>query len=341
MAVRLKDIAEEVGYSVNTVSKALSGKGQEAGIATKTCNFIIARAKKMGYRPNLFARSLGGGQSNIIGLLVSQIDDDFYVPIIYQLERVLMDKGFIPFLGFLSSEEEENVQSISMLLQLNIRAVVLIGDKGEISSPVIADIWPKNIPVLAVGALGKQRKDIYTLPIDYYSGGYQAVEHLIKTGHREIAFVESFAKNKENSEKQKGWMAAIGNYGVQLDDQLLFACEEENLFESSAEVVDYLLMLPSLPSAVVCFNDMVAFGIIRALRKNGLSVPNDISIMGFRDSPAAENYNPALSTIRIPAELISENVVEFIKNPDKFRSANNKTVTPQLMIRESTEIEKL
>jgi len=312
----LADIAREVGVSISAVSKALSnGGGETTKISAATKARIEKAAREMRYTPSDVARMMHGGQSKMVGILFPNIAEAFYTGVVRHLVDMIGEHGFLS----ISASWHDNSGFAKAY-----EAIMRYRPAGIISCHADCEYQPCTPTIL----YGNVRKE-YDY-VEYSQGGHraEAVKYLESLGHRRIGFLSSFS--------QKGNIAEQLNVHLG-DERWNIKCD--NSFDAGADAAKNLLALPQSerPTAIVCFNDTAAIGLISGLTSGGLSVPRDISVTGSDNLPIACHYNPPLTTFDMRAREVASNLVELL-----FRRMDNpeaplekRTIVPSFIIRQS------
>ena len=284
-AVKLEDIAKKVGVSNVTVSKALADK---SGVSEELRKRIKDLAEQMGYVPISTQKTKEKKGTGNIGILVPSrfigSNTSFYWAIYQNVVTKLQAKGYYGILEILESEEEEHCELPKMIQDEKIDGLIMI---GQASATYSEYIWKSNVVPVIFLDFYNTHMEYDTIISDGFYGMYMLTDYLIKMGHREIGFVGTVLSTSSITERFFGYQKALLENNIPVRQEWII--DDRDMENNNIE-----LKLPEiLPTAFACNNDFAATMMISKLAERGLSVPNDISIVGF------DNYNPSLSHIQI------------------------------------------
>jgi LacI family transcriptional regulator len=345
--VTIREVAKESGFSSTTVSIVLNNAPLARYIPAPTKKRIEKAAKKLGYRPNLFARSLRSKRSHTVGVMVFDMTDPFCTPVLRGIENSLYQSSFLPILTDVHNERSRFERYLEMLLDRRVEALIVVANWLFVNIDVLADLEKSNIPTVMI-AQELQTDSISSVIVDNEFGGHAAVEHLYGLGHRHIAFMRGPKTLADSAPRWKGVKTFAKANGLDLDSELIVDLPESrnplSSFEAGYQLTEELIRRGRRFTALMAFDDMTAFGAIRALAKAGLSVPEDCSVIGFDDVATSGLYTPSLTTIRQPMEamgnLAVSVVAEGINSVVEKRPvlAAHRKMAPELVVRESTRV---
>lgn len=343
--VTIRDVAERSGFSSATVSIVLNEAPLSRYIPDATKARIQRAASQLGYRPNLFARSLRSRRSHTVGVMVSDMTDPYCTLVLRGIENALFQSSFLPILTDLHNERSRFERYLEMLLDRRIEGLVVLANWLFVDINVLADLEKSNIPTATVGRELKNDK-ISSVIVDNMAGAHAALDHLCSLGHRKIAFIRGPHQLSDTEPRWRGVRALARERNLELDPRLIVDLPESgdplSSFEQGYKLTEELLRRHHPFTALMAFDDMTAFGAIRALRSAGLHVPEQVSVIGFDDVAPSAIYSPSLTTIRQPMEVMGASaaslVVEAINGAlDKKPSRTiHRRIVPELIVREST-----
>ena len=340
--VTIRDVAGQSGFSITTVSMVLNPGPAAERISPKTRTHVWKVARKLGYRPNLFARSLRSQRSHTIGVIVFDITDAYCTQILRGIENSMRPAGYFPIVADLQNEQAQFRRSVDMLLGRRVEALIAIANPVHIDIDVLAECAGRDTPTLVIGR-ELQRSAVSSIVVDNEAGTRLAIQHLHRLGHRRIAFIKGPKILVDSIQRWRGIERFAKKVGLKIDPRLVIEIKGQNsTYAEGVEITGELLRRSSDFTAVVAFDDLTACAAIRALTKTGRRVPQDCSVVGFDDIPNAEFYNPPLTTVRQQLEmqgsLGAEIVGELIKASMEKRpvKARYRKVSPKLIVREST-----
>lgn len=326
MPVSIKDIAREAGVSPSTVSRALNDHPQ---ISTATKVHIQDLANEMGYVPSIAARSLVNRRSATIGVAITDLMDPYYARLMSGIEDGAAAHGYQVILSSYYRNPERELEIVLDFHKRRMDGIIITGSEAE-----EVYLAPENkffMPVVLVNRPGYP----YSVSVDRFLGAKMIVEHLIELGHRQIAHITEGPKYRAKSKRLNGYRAALTEHNIPVDEALIV--DGDGNISGGIRAVPALLELPQPPTAIFCFNDMTAIGVINALRQRGYEVPGDISVAGYDDLEMASYYHPALTTVRQPTYRIGQSAVEMLlKLIVGAEMVVKEIVEPDLVIRTST-----
>lgn len=343
--VTIRDVAKESGFSSTTVSIVLNNAPLARYIPAATKKKIERAAETLGYRPNQFARSLRSKRSHTVGVMVFDMTDPFCTPILRGIENTLYQASYLPILTDVHNEGSRFERYLEMLLDRRIEALIVIANWVFLDINLLGDLEKSSIPTAMIGCELKN-DTISSIIVDNEVGGHIALEHLHSLGHRKIAFIRGPKALTDSSPRWKGIRGCAKECGLELDNRLVVDMPESrdplSSFELGYKLTEDLLRQKRTFTALVAFDDMSAFGAIRALGKAGIRVPEQCSVIGFDDISTAAIYAPSLTTVRQPMESMGTSAVGIVVDginavlEKREITASHRKVAPELVVREST-----
>lgn len=344
-AVTIRDVAEKSGFSSATVSIVLNNAPLARYIPDATKARIQRAASQLGYRPNLFARSLRSRRSHTVGVMVFDMTDPYCTHVLRGMENALYQASFLPILTDVHNERARFERYLEMLLDRRMEGLVVLANWLFLDINILADIEKAKIPTAIVGCELKN-DHISSVIVDNAQGAQAGLEHLISLGHRKIAFIRGPHQLSDTEPRWRGVRALAREHDLELDAKLIVDLPESrdpfSSFEDGFKLTQELLHRRRPFTALMAFDDMTAFGAIRALTKAGVRVPEHCSVIGFDDIAPAALYSPSLTTVRQPMEAMgaaaANIVVEAINASLEKKTARaiHRKVAPDLIVREST-----
>ena len=330
MAATIKDIAQEAGVSIATVSRTLN---KEDGVGPKTRQKIQAIARKLKYFPNLQARSLVIRRPNAIGIIIPRTSEfafsnPYYAEILKGISRRARESEY--YLVFSIAGEDSYAKIFHHQLAAGI---IVLANRTDDSR--IDEAWKMKVPMILIPG-DSNKLYLPSVDIDNFEGAFQAVDYLAGLGHCRIAFLNGLMNSKYSTERLLGYHKALEKYRLPYIANLV---ESLDFTQEAARVgMKRLLSLKKPPTAVLVMNDYSAMGALRAAKDMGWRVPEDISIIGFGDVPFASMIDPPLTTIREPfQEMGYEAADRLLKMIQGDRLSQRHLIFPnELVIRQST-----
>jgi LacI family transcriptional regulator len=343
--VTIRDVAKESGFSSTTVSIVLNNAPLARYIPPTTKKRIEKAAKKLGYRPNLFARSLRSKRSHTVGVMVFDMTDPYCTLILRGIENTLYQASYLPILTDVHNERSRFERYLEMLLDRRVEALIVLANWLFVDIDVLGDLEKSSIPTAMIGR-DLQNDSISSVIVDNELGAYCALEHLHSMGHRKIAFIRGPKTLADSAPRWRGIKNFAKATNLELDPGLILDLPESrdpiSSFEAGFRLTEELVNRNNPFTALMAFDDMTAFGAMRALAQGGVRVPEQCSVIGFDDIAASSLYTPALTTIRQPMETMGTMAVGLVVEGinavlDKRQvRAVHRKVAPELVIREST-----
>jgi len=322
----LERVARRARVSTATVSRVLNNTGP---VKSSTRARVLKAIEAFRYSPNLHARSLAGGQSRSIGVIVSNIDNPFFLDVYRAVATRAHDAGYEVIMAHTDYTSERLVSSIRLMIGQRVAGLAAI--VSEMDSALIAELSAQRIPVVFYD-VGTPRRNITNIRVDYASGMSKLTSYLYSLGHRRLGFLAHHATLGPVNERQKSVLAAARRHrGV-----LVATAADADTLEGGRRAARALLDAHPRVTAVVCVNDLMAVGAMRELRTRGRRVPEDVSVTGFDNITLAQFCQPALTTVHIPRDTIGETACDFLMNPGKSLLPHEFVIDPELVLREST-----
>jgi len=343
--VTIRDVAKESGFSSTTVSIVLNNAPLARYIPAATKKKIERAAEKLGYRPNQFARSLRSKRSHTVGVMVFDMTDPFCTLILRGIENTLYQASYLPILTDVHNEGSRFERYLEMLLDRRIEALIVIANWVFLDINLLADLEKSSIPTAMIGCELKT-DSISSVIVDNEVGGHLALEHLHSLGHRKIAIIRGPKALTDSSPRWRGIRNFAKDSGLELDSRLIVDMPESrdplSSFELGYKLTEDLLRQKRPFTALLAFDDMSAFGAIRALSRAGLRVPDQCSVIGFDDVATSAIYTPSLTTVRQPMETMGTSAVGVVLDginavlEKREVTPSHRKVAPELVVREST-----
>jgi LacI family transcriptional regulator len=314
-------------------------------IPAATKKKIERAAEKLGYRPNQFARSLRSKRSHTVGVMVFDMTDPFCTLILRGIENTLYQASYLPILTDVHNEGSRFERYLEMLLDRRIEALIVIANWVFLDINLLADLEKSSIPTAMIGCELKT-DSISSVIVDNELGGHIAIEHLYSLGHRKIAIIRGPKALTDSSPRWRGIRNFAKESGLELDSRLVVDMPESrdpvSSFENGYKLTEELLRQKRSFTAMLAFDDMSAFGAIRALSRAGVRVPEQCSVIGFDDVATSAIYTPSLTTVRQPMETMGASAVGVVLDginavlEKREATPRHRKVAPELVVREST-----
>jgi LacI family transcriptional regulator len=333
MAIRMKDIADDLGLSVVTVSKVLR---EHPDIGEETRERVLRRVKELNYQPNILARSLVTGRSFLVGLIVPDLIHPFFAEIAKALSAVIRAKGYSLIVSASEEDGELEAREIRQLQARRLDALVVASTRTHL--PELEQ--PDQDAVFVLIDRMVPNAQAHFLGLDDKAAGRIATEHLIQAGCRRIAHI----RGRDTSpalKRYEGYREALAAHGLEYDENLVVSRNSVDVgsTEQGAEAMKILLERDSRPDGVFCFNDPLAVGAMKAIHQAGLRIPEDIAIIGCGNLHYDEMLRVPLSSIEQHSRKLGEQAGELVLSlmaAKKRPAPESYILEPELVIREST-----
>jgi LacI family transcriptional regulator len=338
--VNLRMLAEHLELSQTTVSLVLNNSPSAKSIPQETRTRVVEAAERLNYRPNYFARSLRQSRSMSVGVLAPDLSEGYFTRVMSGVVEELSHAHYFFFTACHDWKPELIEQYPRMLVERAVDGFLLLNTQ--------ADQIDVPVPVVAISA-HKALENVTNIVLDHQKAVEQALVHLYELGHRDIAFMRGPRAIPDSEFRWESIQVVARQMGLRIDPAHVIRIDAAGWsmktgYHPMAPEIGYKPMQALLEksrdfTAIFCFNDIAAIGAIRALRDAGLSVPDDVSVVGFDDILSAAYSTPSLTTVRQPLFEMGKRGAEVllyrIANRDKEYPAEI-VVAPELVVREST-----
>lgn len=333
--VTLRDVAAAAGVHVSTVSRALDPKTRHL-ITPEVVANILKLSETLAYRPNVAAYSLKTNRSRTVGIIVPDITNPVFPPIIRGAEDALARQGYVAILGNTDGSPQREAEIIENMRARGVEGLLLASVKAR--DDVVEQLVAEGVPLVTVN----RRVDDPGTPSvvhDERDGTSRILNHLAALGHRQIACIagpQDLSTGRDRFVAFEEGLAALGF--ARNPDLIAFA---ETFNEGAGERCAEELLGRKVPfTAIVCANDLIAIGAIAALRRHGLSCPEDVSVTGYNDMPLADRLQPPLTTIRVEqhkaGQVAAELLLEALSSRAGERVARHLVLPIEMIVRGST-----
>lgn len=334
-APTIVDVAEQAGVSIKTVSRVLNN---EAGVHPETRDLVSAVVRQLNYRPKQSARSLAGGRSFLIGLLYYDPSAAFIAGVQRGATLACRESGYHLVVESLQTEASDiDAQIDRMLSALRPDGMILTPPLCD-DPRVLSAMQAAGTPCVLISPGAGQ--NLARVLMDDASAAEALGNLLISLGHRRIGFIEGAPDQTASARRREGFERALRTHGLAFDEGLVR--RGDFTFQSGVAAAHALLSTRRPPSAVFASNDDMALGVLAAAQRLGIQVPQDLSIVGFDDSPAASLVWPALTTVRQPLDEMAAAAVQLLVQGEVSRPDGDTAPPPvrviahELMVRAST-----
>lgn len=338
MPVRLQDIADDLNLSKMTISKVLRG---QTDVSAETKARVLQRMKELNYRPNITARSLRTGHTFSIGLVIPSLLNPFFAEVARGIVQVIRPAGYGLFIS--SAEDDAELEKQEIELQLSRRVDALIVASLQTDGDFFKEIDPRNVPLILIDRKfnGVDANFVGTRDEEI---GYLAAEHLIKGGYKKIAYIRG-PQNDAGNSRFAGYRKAFEQHRMKLRPELIVEIESP---ERQGEAAGYaaicrLLRGATRPDAVICYDDLIAAGVMEGISENNLKIPNDIAVVGCGNMPWLRWMKVPLSSIDQSAIQLGQKAaklaLKLISMDQKERASSKRSIllSPKVIVRQSSQ----
>lgn len=323
----IKDIARALGISKSTVSRALADRFD---VKPETKKAVMEMAEKMHYRPNPFAQNLIKRRTKIIGVVVPEFINSFFARIIIQIQTVFEREGFHVLITQCNESAEAERRNLQLLEESMVEGILIsVTEKGR-NTAYYSDLIRSGIPLVF---FNRASADVAAsrVVIDDHKWAFFAVEHLINI-RREMGQPEPRIMHFQGPSeidlsglRYRGYVDALHKHGIETDPSLVVRCEAMTR-EEGYRMMNRCIERGLRPDALFCFNDQLAIGAMRVLKRHGIAVPGQVSVMGFTESQSALVTSPMLSSVAQPLEGMGQTAAQLLLEKIQDPAAPDRTV---------------
>ncbi|MCZ2147629.1 MAG: LacI family transcriptional regulator [Bryobacterales bacterium] len=323
----LQEVARRAGVSTATVSRVMNNK---AVVKSATRNRVMRVVTELNYHPNLLARTLAGGRSRTLGMILSNMENPFFLDIYRVVEALARARGYEVVAANTGYRREQLPAILRMMIGRRVAGLALV--VSEMDSSFLNEVKESKTPAVFYDA-GAACRSVHNIRINYRPGIERMVDYLRDLGHRKFAFIGHHSALGPMSEREVTFVETVKRF----DTEWRTAADEDGL-EGGRQAARSLLQSGFQPTAIICVNDFMAVGVLRELRDRGLRVPQDVSVTGFDNIKLSEFCYPALTTVHIPRERIGRHVFAMLV-PEEAKpkpTAHEMIIDPEFVLRAST-----
>lgn len=328
----LKQIAEVAGVHASTVSRVLRQQEPAEGWPASAAR-IRQIAQELGYRPNLVAAGLRTSRSYAIGVVIPRLTDVVIASLCQAIEEAATEAGYQILLATPPDEVDAQLRSVQLLTSRQIDGLIVSSIHRE-SPEMVAEIKASGVPVIAVNR--SAGGEIPAVTVADRHGGFLAAEHLISLGHRRIGVIAGPRHASTAWERTQGYLDALRRHGIEADESLVIHTDFE--VQGGISGTHRLLNLPCPPTAIFSINDTAAIGVMGAARDRGLTIPEDLSLVGYNDIPLVSQLPVPLTTISSPAAPMGAVALQQLLRGLNGEEMASMTLPVSLVTRASTTI---
>jgi len=328
MKKTIYDVAEEANVSIATVSKVINNKGR---ISESTRKRVLEVMKKLDYHPSFVASALTGKRTETLGLLIPDISNPFFS----EISRTIEDRAYEQGKSVIMCNTDNNYEKEAMYVELLQRKEIdgLIITSGFQNKQLLQQLIQNDLPVVML-AHDDPSLDISVVSVDDFKGGFIATWHLLSKGHQNIAIIAE--KVRSSKMRIYGYQEAHDSENVEVNESNILKVTAS--ITNGQKVTKKLLERDTPPTAIFACNDLIAIGVLKAARDKGLSIPEDLSVVGFDNTILATTTVPALTTVAQPINEMGRKIVDIvIQKIEKVNEVEERVLfLPELIERGTT-----
>jgi LacI family transcriptional regulator len=338
--ISIKDIARYAGVAISTVSNVINNKDL---VTEKTRKKVLRTIDKLGYKPNILAQSLRTKRTKTVGVIVYDISNPFVAQIVKGMEEVAKKRGYIMVLGCTFNDMAEEERQVSVLLNQFIGGLLIVS--GGDNTAIYKKVARKKVPVVFVD---RELEDIGNacVIIDNVQAAKSAVDYLVSLGHREIGYISYPIGNQTIvRNRYKGYCKGLESNGISYNEDFVIiddAYKDQELEGKDMDITfdlmkDYISK-KKLPTAFITISDIIAYGLLKALRVNNIKVPEEVSVIGFDNIIFDDYVCPPLTTVKQPKKLMGITGMNLLLDiVEGIGGEKQKVILPtRIIVREST-----
>lgn len=330
MPLTMKDIAEMVGVSESTVSRAINGK---PGVGKQTREKILALAEKHNFQPNALASGLASSRTRTLGLILPDLNQPALVQIMQGVERRASELGYHLILANTGGCHQKEVSYLTLFQKNRVEGIIFLG--GALAEEEILKLGLNQYPLVLVNKL-LEELTLPTMLIDHQRGAELAVEHLGGLGHERIGLIIGPLDDLINLQLLTGYQEGLERAGLSFDQMLVIEVEDSR--QGGYYGLLQLLQSESIPTAIFATGDLLAVGVVEAIKQGGYFIPTDLAVVAYGESLITEIIDPPLTTVKLPLDQLGQGAVnQLVKVIRKVGLEEPFVVLiPELIQREST-----
>jgi len=328
--VRLSDVAAAAGVSLATASRALNGQN---GVSPALAQTVRGVARTLGYVANLHARTLAGGATSVIGLIVHEIDDPYFTQIAGGVIRSAVTENLLVQVSHSGRDPRQELDQITALVAQGVDAIIIAGSgyndpRQEARAQEVLATYQERGGRAAV--IGRHHLDVDAVLPDNTAAGAAAARHLVDLGHRKVLVAAGSPELTTVADRLAGVRSVFEPVGIRPA-----VWYDGFSLQGGARTAGRIDSSTTRPTAVLALSDVVAIGVLQELRRQGQAVPQDVSVVGIDDITVAQSLAPALTTVALPLHEMGRTALEMVQRP-RAVAPRRQMAPAQLVVREST-----
>lgn len=325
--ITIGDVAAAAGVSKQTVSRAINDKKE---ISLETKERIMRIVRELGYRPKRLAQAMNSQRTRMVGLIVSDITNAFFPEVARGTQDAAMAQDYITLIVNTDDNASQEMKMLELMAEQAVDGIISF--THHIDEMQLLEFAEGYRPIVMINR-DVNHSNISTINVDNQLGAKLAVEHLIEQGHRHIVMLSNSAFKSDTTRRVRGYMETVERHNLPH-----YVYPTKSTSDGGYNATIAILRTNPEVTAIFCYNDMMAIGVLKACHENGISVPQELAVVGFDGVQLTENVNPPLSSIYVDkyelGRMAFERVLELINDTDK--SLPPLDIKPSLIIRESS-----
>jgi LacI family transcriptional regulator len=330
VSTTIREVAALAGVSIKTVSRVINDGGH---VSDATRRQVLRAVERLDYRPNALARGLVTGRSRSLGLVIADVVNPFFPPLVRAVEDAAAARGYNVILCDTDEDPDRERTVISVLLQRYVDGLILCASRSPTAA--LRRLGDAGIPLVLINRTLAHRR-VAAVVADSAAGARCAMSHLLDLGHRRIAYLVGPRASFSHRSRLRGYRQALAECGIPYDPDLVAGGVTS--LGAGREAMAVLLTLPIPPTAVFAFDDLMAIGAVEELQRRGRRVPEDVAMVGFDDIDLAGYLSPPLSTVAQPkaemGRLAANRLLDMIETAT-VPVPRTLTMVPELVVRQS------
>lgn len=339
MTVTMKDIAKKTGLSIATVSRVINKTGY---VKEETREIIMKTIKELNYTPSAVARSLCKKETNIIGVVIPDINNPFFGEVIKGISSVADEENLNIILCDTDEKIEKELKSLELLKEQRIKGIIITptSDKNKFSSEYLCILESLGIPIVLIDRDVKH-SNFDGVFLNSIKGACEGTEALIKAGHKKIAIIGGPSTSKPGRDRLRGYKKALMMNGIDINEDYIFYGDFK--LESGYKIAKQILEMKDRPTAIFVCNNMMNLGCIKALNEKGVRIPDDMALIGFDEVEMLDIFGVKISVISRPTTEMGRVAMEILR--DKLNNNDDSQIkriilTPKLILKGSEKLVK-
>lgn len=330
----IRTVAKRARVSIATVSRVMNGI---TTVDTKLVARVVQAAKELNYTPNTQARALVSGKSGLIGLIISEITNPFFPELIQQFEDETVKRGYEMLIGSTNYSPSRMTQCIRRMVERKVEGVAVM--TFGMDEDLLPELSRRGIPVVSVGST-QDLQHATAIEVNHRQGIQEAIEHLGSLGHRAISYIGGSLDLLVGRQRQQAYIDSMVLIGAEVTPRHIF--QGDHTMDGGLAAAERIFASGPIPTAILCYNDLTAIGVLHAISRHGLRVPEDISVVGFDDIHMAQFTVPPLTTVRMSCSDLATVALDALplisSHATLAEQKPNRIVPTHLIVRQSTSV---